>query len=47
MDAARNGHSDVVDALLQYGATVDKAKDVNVMVDLSHEHSHAFMVFKT
>ena len=29
MYAAHNGHILVVDRLLQYGATVDKAKDVS------------------
>ena len=43
MYAALNGHSDVVDTLLQYGATVDKAKDVS---DLNHEHSHASILFE-
>lgn len=41
MYAALNGHIDVVDTLLQYGATVDQAKDVSGIDDLHHEHSHA------
>ena len=44
--AAYSGHIAVVDTLLQYGATVDKAKDVSVMDDLNYEHSHAAMVFE-
>ena len=46
MIAALNGHSDVVDTLLQYGATVDKDKDVSVVDDINHEHSHAFRIFR-
>lgn len=45
MCAALNGHIDVVNTLLQYGAAVDKAKDVSGMDD-HHEHSHASTVLR-